>query len=120
NLKKMDVGAIRSARERIGNLPDEAPLNRSGGGGDNRGTRAAPAFAELAGPARDLLKELLRPLVNLNTWTGYFERGLALLTEIQENTAAMAASLVQIPTDGALVVAAAAAGGAAPVTIVFE
>lgn len=121
NLKKMDVGAIRSARERIGNLPDEAPLNRSGGGGDNRGTRAAPAFAELAGPARDLLKELLRPLVNLNTWTGYFERGLALLTEIQENTAAMAASLVQIPTDGALVVAAAAAAGSgAPVTIVFD
>lgn len=118
NIKKMDVGAIRSARERIGDLPNDIDPNRRSGG--TGGTRAAPAFAELAGPARDLLKELLRPLVNLNTWTGYFERGLALLTDIKANTAAMAASLVQIPTDGVLAAAAAAGGASAPVTIVFD
>lgn len=115
NIKKMDVNAIRSARERIGDLPGDVDSARRGAAG---GTRAAPAFAELAGPARDLLKELLRPLTNLNTWTGYFERGLAVLTQIRDNTAAMAASLIQ-PVAGPTL-ATAAVGGAAPVTIVFE
>src|SRR5690606_35200019 len=47
-----------------------------------------PAFAELAGPARQLLVELLRPLANLNTWTGYFERIVAFLAEIRDVLAA--------------------------------